>query len=291
VSRNGHVTKTAIAPRSRAGGGPRTEAGKRRTRRNAITHGIFANTVLESHESLQDYRRLHESLREDLEPDGAVEEVLVEQIVMLYWRLRRVLEAEKGEIVRRADLLVDDRWSKWEQELRENDGAFYWSLHGLLDFSQNPWALSRCISLLQRLRGSIDNEGLVPKKVFQILERVYGQHGVDHPEGLVYDILIYLHDMQDGSLSAEACKEAIVKAIEAEIKRLEERHQAVEAAEESRTNCEIQASSVPEATERLVRYETALYRQVDKTLLQLERLQRRRRGEKDLPPIKVDFDI
>ena len=43
-----------------------------------------------------------------------------------------------------------------------------------------------------------------------------------------------------------------------------------------------------EGTERLLRYEAHLSREFDRTLSQLERLQRMRKGQQVLPPIKVE---
>ena len=64
-----------------------------RSRYNAVTHGIFGPVVLEGRESPKEYRRLVSSLRENWQPEGVQEELLVEQLAALYWRRRRVYEA------------------------------------------------------------------------------------------------------------------------------------------------------------------------------------------------------
>src|SRR5450755_238763 len=41
---------------------------------------------------------VHERFWDELQPVGAVEEMLVDQIVTAHWRLRRAMKAESGEI-------------------------------------------------------------------------------------------------------------------------------------------------------------------------------------------------
>ena len=82
--------------------GPRTPEGKGRVRWNSLQHGLLAQEVIiptgpgqEDHTELED---LLIALRDDLQPSGALEEILVEKIAVCYWRLRRVLRSENGEI-------------------------------------------------------------------------------------------------------------------------------------------------------------------------------------------------
>jgi hypothetical protein len=85
--------------------GPKTPEGKRRVRWNALKHGLLARSVVVTSSDCFEYRsqfrtllaRLHRELR----PVGILEEMLVEKIAVAYWRLRRAIRAEAGEIIER----------------------------------------------------------------------------------------------------------------------------------------------------------------------------------------------
>jgi hypothetical protein len=78
--------------------GPRTERGKERSKRNSIKYGIFSDIVVLRSESKIDFDALLSAFYEDRRPEGALEEVLVNKLVVLWWRLRRVWTAESAEI-------------------------------------------------------------------------------------------------------------------------------------------------------------------------------------------------
>ena len=80
--------------------GPRTEAGKSQSRRNAHKHGILASALLITKglaaEDSAEFDELHESLRRDLAPVGGLEKMLVEKIAVCWWRQKRALRCEAG---------------------------------------------------------------------------------------------------------------------------------------------------------------------------------------------------
>ena len=63
--------------------GPRTLAGKKKSRVNAIKHGIFAAGIIPSRESESDYLQIVEDLSASIQPEGRLEELLVEKLAML----------------------------------------------------------------------------------------------------------------------------------------------------------------------------------------------------------------
>ena len=75
---------------AQASSGPRTEKGKARSSRNAFTHGLTARSGLLAGEDPEEYRRLREEAIAQLRPEGVLELELVERMVSVFWRLRRV---------------------------------------------------------------------------------------------------------------------------------------------------------------------------------------------------------
>jgi hypothetical protein len=69
--------------------GPRTEEGKARVSRNAVSFGLFATRDLVHPEERELYLEVVTDLRAQLCPEGVLENVHVAEIVSATWRLRR----------------------------------------------------------------------------------------------------------------------------------------------------------------------------------------------------------
>src|SRR6266550_4501216 len=76
--------------------GPRTESGKRRSRRNAIRHGLTAETVIDGLEDPADYKGFERAIKSNYSPQTAIEGQLVTRLASLLWRLRRAVIIESG---------------------------------------------------------------------------------------------------------------------------------------------------------------------------------------------------
>jgi len=98
--------------------GPRTAAGKARSSKNALKHGLLSNEVLiaagDSEEDVTILEALQDQINADLAPVGALQQMLAERVVSLIWRLRRLLCYEVGVTRMAADNIVAD---SYEQEL------------------------------------------------------------------------------------------------------------------------------------------------------------------------------
>ena len=90
---------------------PRTEAGKMRSRRNAIRHGLSAETVVEIVEDLDDYKGFEAAVIADYDARTAVERELVLRLASLLWRLRRATAIETDLVRIQAEILEKSRMS------------------------------------------------------------------------------------------------------------------------------------------------------------------------------------
>src|SRR5690242_3361095 len=76
--------------------GPLTEELKRRSRKNAVRHGLTAETVIDTLEDADDYADFEMAVTADFDAQSAVERELVLRLASLLWRLRRATSIETG---------------------------------------------------------------------------------------------------------------------------------------------------------------------------------------------------
>lgn len=91
--------------------GPNTSRGKSISRTNATKHGFFANPARASctaGENPRAYKDLLEDLQERYQPIGKAEEVEVEKLARLYWKLKRITRYEDFMTQRAQDEALDD---------------------------------------------------------------------------------------------------------------------------------------------------------------------------------------
>ena len=74
--------------------GPRTAAGKAATSRNALTHGLTAQTYVLPGDDPEEFTALLDDLFRRFHPDGPAEERLVRRIAANQWRLDRAFPLE-----------------------------------------------------------------------------------------------------------------------------------------------------------------------------------------------------
>jgi hypothetical protein len=74
--------------------GPITPEGKDRSRRNAVRHGLTAETVIATLEDAEDYQAFEAAVTADYDAETAVERELVLRLASVLWRLRRATGIE-----------------------------------------------------------------------------------------------------------------------------------------------------------------------------------------------------
>jgi hypothetical protein len=105
--------------------GPKTERGKRRSRRNAFRHGLTAETIIDVLEDPADYAALEAAINADYRPGTNFELELVARLVSLLWRLRRAVAIESGLINIQADALRKRNTPNSKQPDRSKLNVFY----------------------------------------------------------------------------------------------------------------------------------------------------------------------
>ena len=74
--------------------GPPTPEGKERSRRNALRHGLTAETVITALEDAEDYQAFEAAVIADYDAESAIERELVLRLASVLWRLHRATGIE-----------------------------------------------------------------------------------------------------------------------------------------------------------------------------------------------------
>ncbi|MFN3323541.1 MAG: hypothetical protein ACK5AZ_08605 [Bryobacteraceae bacterium] len=118
--------QTEANRRNGAHGGPKTPAGKARSSRNALTHGLFASTAVLGMEKADDFLELHDQYTRLLQPSNTAEKFLLDQLVNAHWRLSRIARIEVGAIEYRLTEIEREKAAaaRLRAELRAIDREF-----------------------------------------------------------------------------------------------------------------------------------------------------------------------
>ena len=173
--------------------GPRTPSGKRRSRYNAVKSGIFAKVVLLEGESPAEYGSLLKGLREDLQPQGTLESVLVENLAILLWRRRRFLKAEGAEIAKAAEFKAVDSMHAQIREAWDQSRAGETS-GGMLRNISNPFVINEAIDALTIIRLRLEKWGFQKDEDPWLLRKLYGlDHDNAAPLGVFHFYQVWSH--------------------------------------------------------------------------------------------------
>jgi len=110
---------------------------------------------------------------------------------------------------------------------------------------------------------------------------------------VIYEVSRLAARFKKGEMSTEDSdhlNEVMRQAIDTEIERFTNLYKLKVISESRKMEYNVAAARIQsqEASDRLIRYEAQLSREFDRTLNQLERLQRMPKGQPVLPPIKVE---
>ena len=76
--------------------GPITPEGRAAVRMNALKHGLTAAEIVLPTEDKLEFEQFQAAFEEECQPVGAIEQVLVEDLVAARWRMNRVRKMEPG---------------------------------------------------------------------------------------------------------------------------------------------------------------------------------------------------
>ena len=289
----------------RKGAGPRTKMGKERAKYNALKHGLFAKVVLLSHEPRAQFDALLLGLRNDLRPYGVLEDALVEKLATILWRYRRLLQAESAEVLK--NMAERKAEEDKESELQEVEVAAMVKLmaqafqHGIIEGIDNPSTLESCIS---ELREESRAAGLLGINFFEnptYLGSIYGARCPGRPGKDLFDhFLECAREFKSSAIGMQWADrptdgdsaQKYLAGLDKEIHRLEGlRKQPVPERKPTRatkkfkpTGIALLKSVIPDDSgmDRLLRYEAAVERAIDRTLRQLAWAQKIRSGQQTI---------
>ena len=285
--------------------GPRTAAGKTAVCWNAMKHGLLAKEIVilagDGKESTVEFRNLLASLQDQLAPEGAVEEMLVEKVAVCYWRLRRALRCEMGEIRKSLDTITFDKAFSRAESIRHVVDS--WDSEPceetLIHSSQG---IKYLLGVLDAVQCELNEKGALSEDTSDKLTKAFG----DEYGTLGCTLAFYFWVLKDGPSKSpddftvcgelpdhEECKRIIQEEIDAKKEFLRNGLDVMTENEELHAQSEMARLSLPEAVaaERIIRCETAIERQLYRALHELQRLQSTRDGQAGPIPMVIDVDV
>ncbi len=250
--------------------GPKTKRGKETAARNSLRHALLARSVVimqgPAKEDKAEFEGLLAALWDYFHPEGAMEELLVQEIVVSYWKEKRAQLYENGEVLRQARGAVRGELLK-EADYDEGIG-------GLLPAYPED---------NQRLLTSVQGLEYVLGALAKIKEEVETS-GQTSPQSLKQ-----LSEFCGGDWESVGGKSEMLAELDREKERLERLKKKVDRIEREDRAAKLQGELLPnpQTLDVLLRYSAANERRRYRALAQLERLQRQRSGEVLPAPINV----
>lgn len=293
--------------------GPKTQAGKAFASKNSLKHGLLAqNVVITEGEGAEDQQAFDDLLADfivQFNPVGSLEEMLVEKIAVCYWRMGRAHRFEVGVLRSELDTITDNYYNSYgtkTDEQIDNEIAEY--LEKIEALKSNRKTLKRFYKQGKALSAIDDWEENWKEISYHLPES--GEQG--QTQAFTIKCIPYKDDKD--SLEPEPPSNPIRNQFSEEgfsdekiwqlhIQDCQDRIDIYQKSIESLQNEKIthklrlsahkQIAALPDRHEmdKLLRYETAIERQLYKAISQLERCQRQRMGDYVPAPVQVDLNI
>ena len=258
--------------------GPKTAVAKRNSNQNSLQHGLFAKSLEGSFRQLgedpKDFHALVQSLRETFQPEDHFEEMLIEDLAVLRWRLHRLRRAEWGIQVRQK------RSFEFDRECRVNSiggpvssevDRYTLANYGLSGLEDSPEKFAKILENLRNLRMSVRMAGFQKShRVF--LRFVYGEAPGLAGAALLATYTSFEKQPKKGDRGREkGNREKFLGQLDAEITSFENIRKLHEKNETDVAGPMADAQLLPNAEDldNILRYETTLERHFERKPQQL----------------------
>jgi hypothetical protein len=143
--------------------GPKRPDGKAVVRLNALKHGLLSTEILLPGEDEGALRELAERLTAELQPMGELENLLVDRITSLLWRLRRLARVEAGVFLQESygDVRDSDASTLGLAFITDGNGANAFSNLSRYETTMER-GLYKALHELQRLQANRVAAGSIP---------------------------------------------------------------------------------------------------------------------------------
>jgi len=255
--------RAANRQNARRSTGPKSEAGKGRSRWNAMKHGLLVKEVPANHwpyvlDDPSPFEPLMKALFDHFSPEGPVEGMLVELIAQCYWRQHRFQRAENARI-RLALMEETSRQARRDQPTRQSGG----------DGQDNQ-------AIIEKARQSIDRVGYVEADLQElIVKELFIEYWKER-------FIAANEKAREASQCSSGLKMPKKRARTKLLHRLEEcenvlRNQDYQKKDVERRDTDAQYAQhlvcLDPSLANFLRYETTNQRQLYRALAELERLQ------------------
>jgi hypothetical protein len=248
--------------------GPRTEAGKKHSSRNSFKHGLCAQEIMTfaNEDDRQLVTHLSEQIYKAYQPQGFVEEALVDRMVCAYFRLSRVIRYElRASQAEAKNRLLEQNSLEFHSYRKEQLDELKKDPAGALRLARAKLALYRGLKTV--LNGTpLDDFGKEVRAKLQMELRKRSK------------------SRADASMREELRRAELDEDISREERWIQFCSTFIAG--------EGLVPDVPsqEIVDRVLRYESTIERQFYRAMDQLERLQRQRLGDHILPPVRINMD-
>lgn len=276
--------------------GVRSAKGKEIVKWNAVQHGILSHESVLDRGDMKESQALHDELRTkfftELQPVGIIEVTLVDQLFTAYWRLRRVVSAERAMIEHK---LIGHTFKRI---IERGEQTMHNKQMAQLYFKERCRTSAGCMQLREEaktFREGIEESGL-PLPDY-LVEKLKEQFGLTDGFPKSQTIFMYHAMMQDAEglgIQEQGKKNLIAVAVET-AKEMEE---FFKIGEEVWKEMEDDGDSISAETkvllgdgdlQRIQRYEAHLHRLYMHALHELQRTQSTRLGSPS--PLAAALDV